>query len=243
MYLKAGLFILLLGLVPFAVSAGVAHTAFGKPNANGIPATMDSFALRSSGTGFYVAATGYFVTASHVVDGCAASVVLRADGAQATQLVTIDRERDVAVLKASPIEYAPALTFGVPSAPARPFTMTRTKELGGLRSRETISARYIGVIHASNRLSVAFAVIAGTSVVGGNSGSPLTTNTGDIAGMVGAASTVDPAIGLAIDGRSIAHVLSDAHIPFVWHETSEPLSASLLDPNSYVFPIACYRAK
>lgn len=243
MLLKPGLLVLLLGLALLIEGNASANAIFGRPNAGGIPVTMDGFVLKSSGTGFYVAASGYFVTASHVVDGCAATAILREDDAEPAQLVRIDRERDVAVLKASPIAHVPALTVGAPSAPARPFTITRTKELGGLPSRETISARYIGVMQVSNRRSVAFAVYAGTSVIGGNSGSPVVTKSGDVAGMLGAASTVDPAIGLAIDGRSIAQVLGAAHISFAWHEASDQQTTAPLDPNSYVFPIACYRAK
>jgi S1-C subfamily serine protease len=221
-----------------------AHAAtFGTPNDNGIPLTMHGMALRSSGTGFYVAVNGYFVTASHVADGCAALAVLRKDGAHAAILVSLDNARDIAVLKSARVSRVPALMSGAGSQHARPFTITRTRDLAGLPSRETIAARYVGAFQVSNRPSVSFAVRASVAVVGGNSGSPAVTESGAVAGMVSAASTVDPTIALVIDGRDIAEALSAAHAPFKWNEADDKLGVSRPDASEYTFPIACYRAK
>lgn len=231
--------LLALGTAAPAVAATVTPPpVYGHPDARGNPTSMDGFKLESSGTGFYVSMQGHFVTAFHVAGHCSRLAVLRPDGPYAAKVVAMDSTNDVAVVQTAPPKSAAALTVGAGLPKDTPLKIERTWHLGGLASRSSLVAHYLGAI--ANHPPVDFAVRAQQAVVGGNSGSPVMRMQGAVAGMVDAVISKQPTITLVIDSRRIADVLQRAGISFVWRSENAKRSGPPGVPVQFTFPIACY---
>jgi hypothetical protein len=227
-------------LLVLAVWPVAAHAVeFGQPDIRGIPVTMDAIPIHMTGTGFYVSASGHFVTAYHVAGYCARRAILRPDGAYDAKVVAMDPSADVAVLQSAPAQaYAP-LTYGRKFLVGTPFQIVRYWHMGGLPSRLDTTAFFLGRLKIRARPAVGMAVRAMEPVVGGNSGSPLSIGGGAVAGMVDAVSYVSPTIVLLVDARDIARVLMNAGVPF--HQDAEDSQSGPVSPLLYSFPIACYQ--
>jgi S1-C subfamily serine protease len=229
-----------------ALSTGRAATvfapsSFGPINASGIPASMDGIPLASTGTGFYVSKAGDFVTAYHVAGFCHRRAIIRPDGAHEAFVVAMNAKADVSVLRSSSAAAAADLALGVGLGKGARFEITRTANLGGLESRSVIAAHGLAHVRVPDRPEISFAVTTDVPVVGGNSGSPLTTETGAVAGLVDAIAKADPRLSLIIDADVIASVLTSAGVPFRWQGndgSGTPVSPQLA--LRFTFPVACY---
>lgn len=219
-------------------SAATSRSVYGHPDAHGNPVTMDGFKLESSGTGFYVSMEGDFVTPFHVAGSCDRLAVLRSDGPYAARTVAMDADDDVAVVRTAPPKFAAALTAGTGLPQNASLNIERTWDLGGLASRSSLGARYLRAI--SDYPPADFEVRAGAPVIGGNSGSPVVSAHGAVAGMVRAIERAQPTVTLVIGSRRIAEVLQRAGVSFNWLSNGE---GPLLAPGAasrFTFPILCY---
>jgi S1-C subfamily serine protease len=76
--------------------------------------------LVSTGTGFYVTATGHVLTNSHVVGGCSAVAYVRPNGQRVPlRLVAEDEENDLALLREEGATGTPAMPFRAAAEPMR----------------------------------------------------------------------------------------------------------------------------
>ncbi len=236
---------MLAGTVSADAETAVTAPVFGHRNARGIPITMDGYALAMTGTGFFVSREGHYLTPFHVAGACSRRAILRPEGAYEATAVAMSARDDIAILKSAAPHTVAELTTGNGVELNTPFVIVRYYHLGGMASRSTVAATYLG---AANAYPIDFVVRAADKVVGGNSGSPIVSLDGGVAAMVTAVSREDSHITLGIDSRDLARALQNAGVPFRWRTTklvSAPEAASAAAAGlamEFTFPIACYVA-
>jgi S1-C subfamily serine protease len=165
-----------------------------------------------TGTGFVVS-PGRVVTNAHVVAGVSQPVVESQDGgAMPGRVVYFDTKNDLAVLAvdglpSEPLALSPDLPNGSPAAFAGyphggPF---QTKPA----TVQDISTVLVPDIYGNNASPEDIYRLAG-DVQPGNSGGPLLTPEGLVAGVIFAKATSDPAMGFAITMGDLTPVASQA---------------------------------
>lgn len=240
-----GLFALLLAGGAYAETA-VTAPVFGYRNSRGIPVTMDGYSVSMTGTGFFVSKQGYLMTPFHVAGGCIRRAVIRSEGAYEATAVAMYAHEDIAILKSNAPHTVAELTPGNGVAAGTPFVIVRYYHMGGMASRSTVIAHYLG---AADMRPVNFAVRAADNIIGGNSGSPVVRMNGAVAAMVTAVARSDAHIALGIDSSVLAQALQMANVPFRW-SSAKPVAATAEAGSAaaagiamqYTFPIACYVA-
>ncbi|XAS71509.1 MarP family serine protease [Micrococcaceae bacterium Sec5.1] len=165
-----------------------------------------------TGSGFVVS-PGRVVTNAHVVAGVSQPVVEIPDGgALPGRVVYFDSQRDIAVLavdglSSDPLQLSPDLAAGSPAAFAGyphggPFQSKPATVQG-------ISTILVPDIYGSNPSPESVYKLAG-DVQPGNSGGPLLTMQGQVAGLVFAKTTTDAALGFALTMEDIQPVAAQA---------------------------------
>ena len=139
--------------------------------------------LKSTGSGFFISADGYFLTNYHVIEGSLKIELMTKSGVKKARVVRIEPDVDLALLKSEPGSYAtlpffqtasPTLgedifTIGFPMPDIQGFSPKMTK----------------GVISGLNGLhdeDLKYQIDA--SIQPGNSGGPLVNNNGEIVGVI-----------------------------------------------------------
>jgi S1-C subfamily serine protease len=153
-----------------------------------------------TGTGFVVS-PGRVVTNAHVVAGVSQPVVELPDGgAMPGQVVYFDEKRDLAViavdgLPSAPLTLSPDLPGGSPAA------FAGYPHGGPFQSKpatiQDITTVLVPDIYGNNATPDEVYRLAG-DVQPGNSGGPLLTTNGQVAGVIFAKATSDPDLGFAI---------------------------------------------
>ncbi len=195
------------------------------------------------GTGFFVSGEGHFVTADHVIGGCATNAVLTPSGVIPADLVARSKDKDVAVIKARRVPAVYGLFSADPiRAFRRPLTVTRFLINGGLASGNTTTARFLGKTTAAGGR---FAIRTKGKIAGGNSGAPVFDAQGAIVGMLVARAEKDRHVGVAVDVFSIAEFLSQSGVRV---ETSagggaNPLAGGATVTRTFTFPVLCLRTE
>ncbi|MET4621850.1 S1-C subfamily serine protease [Arthrobacter sp. 2762] len=165
-----------------------------------------------TGSGFVVS-PGRVVTNAHVVAGVSQPVVEIPDGgALPGRVVYFDSQRDIAVLavdglSSDPLQLSPDLAAGSPAAFAGyphggPFQSKPATVQG-------ISTILVPDIYGSNPSPELVYKLAG-DVQPGNSGGPLLTMQGQVAGLIFAKTTTDAALGFALTMEDIQPVAAQA---------------------------------
>lgn len=165
-----------------------------------------------TGTGFVVS-TGRVVTNAHVVAGVDAPIVEAPNGqALEGRIVYLDPVDDLAVvavdgLTAPPLELSPPLAVGASAVVqgyphGGPFTSGAAQVLA-------VSSESIPDIYGSSRQSREVYSLAAV-VQPGNSGGPLVTTEGDVAGVVFARSATDSELGYAMTNTELSPVAAAA---------------------------------
>jgi S1-C subfamily serine protease len=166
----------------------------------------DACAIRSTGTGFAVAA-GYVVTSAHVVAGARSIVIETADDDHAAVAVLFNPVLDLALLRIEGL-VAPTLifargaptrgdagaTFGYPdggAAAASPAVVTAVYDAEGLD--------ITGTARVTRRIVEVRAIIEP-----GDSGGPLLLANGTVGGLVFAESRSDESVGYALSPTDVA---------------------------------------
>ncbi|MBU8868896.1 MarP family serine protease [Paenarthrobacter aromaticivorans] len=165
-----------------------------------------------TGSGFVVS-PGRVVTNAHVVAGVSQPVVEIPDGgALPGRVVYFDSQRDIAVLavdglSSEPLQLSPDLAAGSPAAFAGyphggPFQSKPATVQG-------VSTILVPDIYGSNPSPESVYKLAG-DVQPGNSGGPLLTMQGQVAGLIFAKTTTDAALGFALTMEDIQPVAAQA---------------------------------
>lgn len=141
------------------------------------------------GTGIVLSKDGYILTCAHVIDGENASVIVEtADGtAFDGQVVALDRQTDVGVLKIPALGMEPAV-FG---DSAQMIVGETAIALGNPLGRQFAASLTCGILSARERLVTIDNYVMSllqfdASVSPGNSGGPLLNSLGQVIGMVNA---------------------------------------------------------
>ncbi|WP_416416993.1 MarP family serine protease [Paenarthrobacter aromaticivorans] len=165
-----------------------------------------------TGSGFVVS-PGRVVTNAHVVAGVSQPVVEIPDGgALPGRVVYFDSQRDIAVLavdglSSDPLQLSPDLAAGSPAAFAGyphggPFQSKPATVQG-------VTTILVPDIYGSNPSPESVYKLAG-DVQPGNSGGPLLTMQGQVAGLIFAKTTTDAALGFALTMEDIQPVAAQA---------------------------------
>ena len=175
-----------------------------------ITATSRTCGSADEGSG-WVAADGLVVTNAHVVAGAEAlRVEDRSGRAWAGSVVRFDPRRDVAVIRVDGLPLAPIPQGGRlgrgDSSVVAGYPWDGPLTLGAARVREVLTARGAD-IYGSPGVTREMYAVRGT-VVPGNSGGPLLTPSGTVAGVVFAKSTDHPDTGYVLTNDEIAPVLA-----------------------------------
>jgi serine protease Do len=169
----------------------------------------------SSGTGFVVAAGGIILTNRHVVEG-GTRFTVRLDGAkeQPAELVTIDKEQDLALLRVKSEAALPVVTF---SDGDKVNEGANCYVLGFPlidRMGESIKVTQ-GIVSGSGRGDVGADVVIDAKVNPGNSGGPLLDKFGRVIGIITMktrAATFEDSYGLAIGSSKILEFLQKNNV-------------------------------
>jgi S1-C subfamily serine protease len=151
------------------------------------------------------------MTNAHVVAGVGSPSVQTVDGRTLPATVVLyDPERDVAVLLVPGLDLTP-LPFAGPLSSGQPAVVAGYPENGGFtpraaRVREVQDARGPDIYQNRQVTRQIYALYA--TVQPGNSGGPLLTTSGGVAGVVFAAAIDDPKTGYALTAQEVA---PDAH--------------------------------
>jgi serine protease Do len=168
---------------------------------------------QSLGSGLIIEHTGIVVTNAHVVEGASRIVVNTLDGqALDAEVLGLDRDADLAVLKVKPDGDLPAVPLGSSSdlligepvvAVGNPFGLTNTVTAGVLSARgRTVPAE------SGERLFSDF-LQTDASINPGNSGGPLVNLDGEIIGINSAIISEANGIGFAIPADRARRVVGD----------------------------------
>ena len=187
--------------------------ALGSRSAASIPRVQaDACSIRSTGTGFVIAAS-YILTNAHVVAGSAAITVDTAFERRPADVVFFDPKLDIAVLRVEgftgpalffaagdPSRGALGAIFGYPAggdAVVEPAAVTSTYDADGLdiTGTERVTRRIIELR---------------ATVEPGDSGGPLLLVDGTVGGVVFAESRSDPAVGYALSPTAVAVAIGPA---------------------------------
>jgi len=165
-----------------------------------------------TGTGFVVS-PGRVVTNAHVVAGVPEPVVeVPGGGALPGRVVYFDSRRDLAVLAVDGLSAA-ALPLGGNLPSGSPAAFAGYPHGGPFQSKPAtvrdITTVLVPDIYGNNAAAEDVYRLAG-DVQPGNSGGPLLTTDGQVAGVVFAKSTSDPSLGFAITMKDLAPVAAQA---------------------------------
>jgi len=197
-----------------ARSAVVTHARGSVVKVTGV---ADTCSRQLEGSGF-VYADGRVMTDAHVVAGVSDPSVRLSDGTSyPARVVLYDPNRDVAVLdvpalRSRPLAFANPLSRG-DSAIVLGYPEDGPFTAGAARIRDTQQATGPNIYQNREVTRQIYAVEA--TVRPGNSGGPLLTPKGDVAGVVFAASTDSPSTGYAL---TAAEVASDARAGATAHD-------------------------
>jgi S1-C subfamily serine protease len=188
----------------------LAHSAVVRrtePDVVKVTGVAPSCSRQLEGSGF-VFAEDRVMTNAHVVAGVRSPTVATVDGRSLpARVVVYDPERDVAVLYVPGLNLAP-LSFSGPLAPGSNAIVVGYPENGPFEAR---SARVRTLQHArgpdiyQSRQVTREIYSLFASVRPGNSGGPLLSVHGDVAGMVFAAAVDDAHTGYALTSDEVAH--------------------------------------
>jgi serine protease Do len=228
---------LLLGLLWRAEPALQAAHLSPFPEAAGALATGYPF---NGGTGFFVSEDGVFVSAHHVLGTCAHPAVQTPDGLFVGERLATSAQDDVTVIKTG---YHPEQAAAFPLFAARgwgPVMIARMRGCGGLASRSLVYGRAA----PAGGLGFGHAIIQSEEpIVGGNSGSPVIDESGEVVGMLVARAQEESRIGVAVDDTRIIRLLRSAGIEPKSASAGLPLSPAYhaLRAAAYTFPALCLR--
>jgi S1-C subfamily serine protease len=155
-----------------------------------------------------VYAADHVMTNAHVVAGVASPTIHTGDGRSlAARVVLYDPERDVAVLYVPGLNLAP-LSFAGPLSSGQSAIVAGYPENGpftprAARIRNVQNARGPDIYQNREVTRQIYALYA--KVLPGNSGGPLLTTSGAVAGVVFAAAIDDPKTGYALTAHEVAH--------------------------------------
>jgi S1-C subfamily serine protease len=159
----------------------------GKP----VPVKLRNKELKSTGTGYSISKSGYFVTNRHVVLGCSYFDIRRGNSAVEAKVVEIDKLNDIAVIEGNLSGITP-LSFRVGKSirPGEAIAAIGFPLSGILASSSQISTGTVmslsGIGDDSRFLQIS------APIQPGNSGGPLLDMSGNIAGTV--VSTLSPLV-------------------------------------------------
>ena len=217
------------------------HVVLGVPSL----ATWQAIALTASdrfpfnaGTGFFVSATGDFVSAAHVIGDCPLPAVVTPEGLTIGTDVVVANGGDVAVMRTTfhPRSFATFPTYTEQGW--HPVAIARFVGCGGMPSFSLADAIAIDTM---NRLPGILPVAAERPIMGGNSGSPVIDAQGNVIGLVVARGIEFTHYGLAVDAPAIVMLLRHADRDFTAMGRGLPGSyigqATLAA--DYTFPVAC----
>jgi S1-C subfamily serine protease len=167
----------------------------------------DSCSRQLEGSGF-VYAHDRVMTNAHVVAGVGAPTVHTLDGRSLpARVVLYDPQRDVAVLYVPGLSLTP-LRFGGPLSSGDSAIVAGYPENGGFtpraaRVRNVQAARGPDIYQEREVTREIYAIYA--KVLPGNSGGPLLTTSGAVAGVVFAAAVDDSKTGYALTAKEVSH--------------------------------------
>ncbi|MCM0615453.1 MarP family serine protease [Paenarthrobacter sp. TYUT067] len=165
-----------------------------------------------TGSGFVVS-PGRVVTNAHVVAGVSQPVVEVPDGgALPGRVVYFDSQRDIAVLAVDGLQSSP-LTLSADLAAGSPAAFAGYPHGGPFQSKpatvQGISTILVPDIYGNNPSPAQVYRLAG-DVQPGNSGGPLLTTQGQVAGLIFAKTTTDAALGFALTMADLEPVAAQA---------------------------------
>jgi S1-C subfamily serine protease len=178
-----------------------------QPDVVKITGIAQSCSRQLEGSGF-VYATDHVMTNAHVVAGVNSPTVETVDGRSlAAEVVLYDPERDIAVLYVPDLGLTP-LPFGGPLESGDSAVVAGYPENGpftprAARVREIQDARGPNIYQTRQVTRQIYSLYA--RVRPGNSGGPLLTTSGAVAGVVFAAAVDDPRTGYALTAKEVAH--------------------------------------
>jgi serine protease Do len=163
--------------------------------------------VKGGGTGFLIDAQGYLVTNAHVLKGNSA-IVVNASGVELkADIVGIDRERDIAILKITDKDFK-AFNY-------LPYSISRTianlgediYTLGYPRNDIVYNQGYLSARsgYRGDTLSYQLAI----QVSGGNSGGPVLNKRGEVIGIIRANETNAPSVVFAIKSKHIFYLVDE----------------------------------
>ena len=162
------------------IDAILASKRSGAPKESLVPATTK---LKATGSGFFITKDGFFLTNYHVVEGSRKIELMTNSGIKKAQVVRIEPDVDLALLKVEDHDFVPI-----------PFTDNESATLGEdiftigfpIPSLQGFSPKMTkGVISSLNGIQddeVQYQIDA--SIQPGNSGGPLVNNQGELVGVV-----------------------------------------------------------
>jgi S1-C subfamily serine protease len=213
------------GLPPFFVDVGPGQTpAVQRPGGVQVEAAVSAAAKSTvkvegegcggvkSGSGF-VAAPGLVVTNAHVVAGIARPYVLDGNGRHQTTTVVLDPDLDIAVLRTSGLAGAPLPVLRTLSGRGAggavlgyPGGESFQASPGAVRSHFDAMGRDIYDRHVTTRSVYQL----DARVRPGSSGGPFVTPSGEVVGVVFAASALRDSVAYALTGPDIAPKIDQA---------------------------------
>ena len=193
------------------------------------------------GTGIVLTGDGYILTCAHVIDGENVSVIVEtADGtAFDGQIVALDRQTDVGILKIAALGMEPAV-FG---DSAQVIVGETAIALGNPLGRQFAASLTCGILSARERLVTIDHYVMSllqfdAAVSPGNSGGPLLNSLGQVIGMVNAkvdqekvegigfAIPIDQALGVAEDLMEYGYVQQRPWLGITIQEVPRSTAAS-----------------
>lgn len=163
--------------------------------------------LLSGGSGFLIDSKGYIVTNAHVLKGTGAVVVNSKGQEFNADIVHIDLQKDLAILKIKDIDFTPVKTI--------PYTIQKSNSdlgeeiftLGYPRNDIVYGMGYLSAKTGFNGDSLSYQIQISANP--GNSGGPVFNKNGDIIGVLSTRQAQADGVSFAVKSRNIYTIIGD----------------------------------
>ncbi|WP_202630284.1 S1C family serine protease [Sediminibacterium roseum] len=178
-----------------------------KADAKSAKKTPKNITFVSGGSGFLIDTKGYIVTNAHVLKGTGAVVVNSKGQSFQASIISIDKQKDLAILKISDAEYVQmkSLPYGIRKSSVDLSEGIFT--LGYPRNDIVYGEGYVSARTGFNGDTLSYQVQISANP--GNSGAPVFDNSGEVIGIISTRQAEAEGVAFAIKSKNIYRMIED----------------------------------
>ena len=162
--------------------------------------------IKGGGTGFLIDAKGYIITNAHILRNGKSIVVLNSKGQQfIANVIKIDEEKDIAILKIKDEDYKPTTNLPYSFRKSPTDLAEKIYTLGYPKNEIVYNEGYMSARSGMDNDSITCQL--GIAVNEGNSGGPVLNHNGEVIGLLSAKETEAEGVAFAIQSKYLLEMI------------------------------------